>query len=377
MSIFTKEEILELKNIKSVTLENILSNYPNLKHLFLQRDKIRDKPIAINNLFKLNLLTLKMITQENIITFLQNSEKFLDLQFLLLDSCKIRVLQKKFYDFVNLTTLQITKNYGLKNVVFEKYKLQNLTNLNLSNNKMANVPESIDNLINLQVLFLSENNIVDVGEEIFNLAKLTKLDLSKNKIKKISDSIGNLQSLKELSLSKNKNLKKIPLSMSNLKQIERLELINIGLEYFPRELCYFEKLRILYLDSNKLEMIPREISNLTKLTFLSISMNNLKSLPIEIKNNSNFHKFLIYENSYSENLSLECEYYQSRNFNKNLDNLPTNIKEIRLYTPSCKDINHYYYNKIIKIPFDCQLYIDNNIITEEMMYRLFHVSFYS
>lgn len=87
--------------------------------------------------------------------------------------------------------------------------LASLERLNLSRNKIRNLPKSIGSLSSLKTLDLSRNNIQEIPQSVFKLTSLKWLDLSHNNIKEIPESIVNLESLTELTLNRN-NIKDIP-----------------------------------------------------------------------------------------------------------------------------------------------------------------------
>jgi Leucine-rich repeat (LRR) protein len=66
-----------------------------------------------------------------------------------------------------------------------------------------------------------------------------------------------------------------------------LDLRNVGLTYFPREISYLTNLQSLDLSDNQLIEIPSEIGHLSNLTQLNLSNNQLTSVPPEIGQLSN------------------------------------------------------------------------------------------
>lgn len=64
------------------------------------------------------------------------------------------------------------------------FELTQLEVLNLSNNRLINIPESIAKLSNLNGLYLNNNQITSLPRFIINLSNLTKLYLSNNQINK-------------------------------------------------------------------------------------------------------------------------------------------------------------------------------------------------
>src|SRR5437868_3226847 len=71
----------------------------------------------------------------------------------------------------------------------------NLTNIDVIDHQIKEIPESIGQLVNLQQLWLSYNKIKEIPESIGQLVNLQELWLYNNKIKKIQESIGQLVNL--------------------------------------------------------------------------------------------------------------------------------------------------------------------------------------
>ncbi|MEH2270728.1 MAG: COR domain-containing protein, partial [Nostoc sp.] len=91
-------------------------------------------------------------------------------------------------------------------------RLQNLTGLDLSGNKLTRIPEAITHLQNLTRLYLSGNGLTMIPESITRLQNLTGLDLSGNKLTRIPEAITHLQQLIFLNL-KNNPIKEPPLEV--------------------------------------------------------------------------------------------------------------------------------------------------------------------
>jgi len=166
---------------------------------------------------------------------------------------------------------QELRNLGVTNM--------NIIILNLHNNNLTSLPESISKLTNLQILDLSENRITELPSSIGKLTKLVNLNLSGNKITKLPSFIGKLTQLMTLDLGCN-NLTKLPPQIGNLTKLLTLSLDYNKLKSLPPQIGNLERLRSLYLDNNKLESLPDEIGRLPNLQYLHVENNpNLRIIP--------------------------------------------------------------------------------------------------
>ena len=74
--------------------------------------------------------------------------------------------------------------------------------LDLSENKLTDLPEWLGNLTALTELDLSGNQLTDLPEWLGNLTALTELDLSGNQLTDLPEWLGNLTALTTLRLGK-------------------------------------------------------------------------------------------------------------------------------------------------------------------------------
>jgi len=107
---------------------------------------------------------------------------------------------------------------------------------------------------------------------------LRKIDLSNNKLVEIPKEIGTLKKLEELDLQKNK-IKKIPIQIGELPCLEILQLNYNNLQEIPLAITILPRLRRLCLAYNKLENIPQySIAGMVTLEYLDIRENPLSQL---------------------------------------------------------------------------------------------------
>ena len=170
---------------------------------------------------------------------------------------------------VNLKHLEIYNNPELTGKIPNWIgNLEHLEVLNLAwNNLEGSIPNSIGGLSNLKVLWLYNNNLKGkLPETMKNLSNLSVLQLYRNKLSGPISSVVELPKLTELDLRDNQFSGKIPNSLGNLTNIEKIDISNNKLSgRIPNIFNNLQKLRQLYLDDNPLTgSIPASLGNLMK-----------------------------------------------------------------------------------------------------------------
>lgn len=200
--------------------------------------------------------------------------------------------------------------------------IQHITELDLSKNKLTQLPTEIQQLNNLKILNLTCNEFHSVPKEIYSLKQLQVLSLSQNKIKviptELPDELSNLVTLKiaanliqllPTNLSKWTQLQQLQLgsvyggnkltSLSNtiidLPSLQELDVSNNQLKSLPSQFI-IPKLKFLNLSNNQLASIPKSIASCQELKSLNLSKNHLASLPIDLVNLKKLELFDISEN---------------------------------------------------------------------------------
>uniref|UniRef100_A0A8C8DLB3 Ras suppressor protein 1 n=1 Tax=Oryzias sinensis TaxID=183150 RepID=A0A8C8DLB3_9TELE len=129
----------------------------------------------------------------------------------------------------------------------------------------------------------SHNKITAVPANISELKNLEVLNMFNNQIEELPTQISSLQKLKHLNLGMNR-LSGLPRGFGSLPALEVLDLTynNLNQGSLPGNFFYLTTLRALYLSDNDFEVLPADIGKLTKLQILSLRDNDLISLPKEI-----------------------------------------------------------------------------------------------
>ncbi|MGA1048632.1 MAG: leucine-rich repeat domain-containing protein, partial [Minisyncoccia bacterium] len=168
----------------------------------------------------------------------------------------------------------------------------NITMLDLQNNKLTTLPESIGGLSYYCLLYMSEeeeewtykdyNQWEEDGAIVENAIKVIRLDLFQGlPTHTLSDNIGNLMNLIMLNLQFNQ-LTTLPDSICNLTNLRRLYLNYNELTTLPENIGNLSELEILHLQNNHLSSLPDSIVELSELEWLYLQNNQLTSLPENI-----------------------------------------------------------------------------------------------
>eukprot|EP00833_Pecoramyces_ruminatium_P008065 jgi/Orpsp1_1/1182097/evm.model.c7180000079894.1 len=126
-------------------------------------------------------------------------------------------------------------------------------------------------LENLNSIKIDNVRIVILPEVFFRLPKLTEFDLSNNNLEDIPDSICNLGKIKELNLSKNPKL-----FINNCylpDSLVSLDLSETNIQYAPSNINYLINLESLNMSKSNLKDLSYYIFNLGKLKYFDISDN--------------------------------------------------------------------------------------------------------
>jgi Leucine-rich repeat (LRR) protein len=172
------------------------------------------------------------------------------------------------------------------------------TELDLSNNQLSALPESLGQLTHLQSLDLSRNQLTVLPESIGQLTKLQTLVLSRNQLTALPESLGQLTKLQSLDLSDNQ-LTEFPETLSQLTELQLLVLVGNQLTALPESLGQLTQLQSLVLSRNQLSVLPKSIGQLTKLQSMVLIGNQLEELPESLGQLTRLHSLALYRNKLS------------------------------------------------------------------------------
>ncbi|ODM98960.1 Leucine-rich repeat-containing protein 57 [Orchesella cincta] len=161
-----------------------------------------------------------------------------------------------------------------------------LRNIDLSENKIAIIPQNISAFVNLKHLNLSFNQIEVVPDQIGQLAKLETLSLANNRIKAVPSTIAQLQKLRDANLGSNA-LTSFPTVFSSLKFLTVLDLSRNRIPAVPDGVGDLQVVELI-LNQNQVRSISKDLAKCTNLKTLRLQENTLElsGIPTEILSDS-------------------------------------------------------------------------------------------
>ncbi|XP_035227466.1 leucine-rich repeat-containing protein 57-like [Stegodyphus dumicola] len=178
-------------------------------------------------------------------------------------------------------------NIGLTEFPRELFQVVGvLRTLDLSNNKIGNIPPSIGQFTNLKNLSASQIRITSLPEEIGTLKKLETVNFSMNELTSLPSSFAQLVNLRTINLSKNK-FTELPSVFSNMKRLELLDMSHNKLVEVPDHVKEISAIEI-NLNQNQIAVLSEAIAECTKLKVLRLEENclQLQAVPEKILTDS-------------------------------------------------------------------------------------------
>ncbi|KAL4158859.1 hypothetical protein PRNP1_004633 [Phytophthora ramorum] len=168
------------------------------------------------------------------------------------------------------------------------WKLREIRYLDLSHNRLKEVPYvegdlkllretrewqvGVGLLVELQVLLLNDNRLVEVPKSIEKCGSLTLLDLSNNQLTSLGDEVPALTSLQKMVLHHN-DLRALPEAIGSLSNLQELDAAHNRLMTLPESIGALVNLEKLLLFSNHLRQLPIEFGALSQLRHLDLDQN--------------------------------------------------------------------------------------------------------
>jgi hypothetical protein len=169
-------------------------------------------------------------------------------------------------------------NFNSDSILKYCHYKKKLTVLNLSNNRIVHLPESVGQLVNLSILILENNELASLPNELENLKNLKTLNVSKNRFIFVPEVIKKIGSLEVLLLNENRSLEEFPdRFIWSLPKLTELDLSRTALKSLPGSIGNLSRLKYIHVFStSNLIHLPLNLANCRQLTQINISYNALQ-----------------------------------------------------------------------------------------------------
>lgn len=143
--------------------------------------------------------------------------------------------------------------------------------LNLSGNRLSELPDDLARLKNLRILFCSDNEFQHVPEVLGTCAGLGMLGFKANRIETVAE--GFLpESLRWLILTDNR-IGRLPVSVGRCVKLQKLMLAGNQLSKLPDEMAACVNLELIRLAANRFTQFPAWLFELPRLSWLGLGGN--------------------------------------------------------------------------------------------------------
>lgn len=276
----------------------------NLKRLDISHNSISKLPVEFRQLIQLEVLLLSDNQFSNSTSALMKrlkSDPTEGLHFLerlsRLDISDNKICElPSFSRLQNLVDLNISNN-SLSSLPMNLESASQLVRLDASNNSITEIPASIfAGLTNLQILNLQQNKLRLLPSELARMQALVHLNLSQNRMSVISSSFGQLKALQSLKLSFNSFIQANPATFEGLQQLRSLDMSHNQIVSLPDDFCLMETLVFCDLSFNQLLSLPQSWEKMKQLRTLILSSNNLRTIPESFSEMSSLKQLMLAQN---------------------------------------------------------------------------------
>lgn len=143
--------------------------------------------------------------------------------------------------------------------------------LDLSNNQLAALPDSIVELKHLRILFISFNNFTVFPSVLSKCENLNMIGFKANQIEIVPENAFP-EKLRWLILTDNK-IRKLPKSIGGVRLLQKCALAGNLIEELPAEMSRCKNLELLRISANSLKGIPQWLFKLPKLSWVAFGGN--------------------------------------------------------------------------------------------------------
>lgn len=143
--------------------------------------------------------------------------------------------------------------------------------LDLSNNRLSELPSNLDQFTELRILFLSNNDFDHIPAVLARCPKLEMISFKSNRVVRVDEDVLPINT-RWLILTDNK-IENLPDSMGKLHRLQKLALAGNCLTSLPESMTECKNLELARLSANELTSMPDWLFQLPKLSWLAFSGN--------------------------------------------------------------------------------------------------------
>lgn len=151
--------------------------------------------------------------------------------------------------------------------------------LNLTNNRLSELPQDLGRLRRLRILFCSANEFTELPAVLGECENLRMIGFKSNRIEAVPESAFP-PSLRWLILTDNR-IRRLPASIGRCGALQKLMLAGNHLEDLPEEMAACTILELVRLAANRFQSLPAWLLSLPRLSWLAVSGNPCSSAPPE------------------------------------------------------------------------------------------------
>lgn len=178
-------------------------------------------------------------------------------------------------------TMKLNRNYFTTIPTRLKDFLHLLVELDLSYNRLCDLPSFIGYSPHLQVLDIQDNQLNSLPPEMVNLKQLLKLNISHNRFSILPEVVYNMPWLEMLFAANNHINNLDPEGLIQMKNLKVLDLVNNDIKHLPPQLGLLEQLRRLQLFGNPFRQPRANIINRGTASVLEWLRDRLPTTTIE------------------------------------------------------------------------------------------------
>ena len=210
---------------------------------------------------------------------LRRIEKAKETKRLDLSGLGLREIPPETYELEGLLELQVSNNnlYDVPESLLEK--LTTIERLGLAGNRLRALPRSIGGLRALRGVWAHGNCLKEIPEELCECESLRNLVVGGNRLRALPENMSRLKSLEELSAPGNQ-LRALP-DLGSLPLLRDIDLHGNAIERLPEDMSGLRALESLSVQGNRLKKIPKSLTTLRRLRALNLAENEIELLPDE------------------------------------------------------------------------------------------------